>query len=316
MQSIRTMRGFWRSFVLVTVVALSTFAQAAIADEYRPFILAYTTTGTDVRGEAEAVRERLEEAGFETLGEYPVSDARHVVVVTHDDLLRVAGTDARAGYLAPIRVGITRVNGDLQVSYNNLEYFRHAYRVDDPVATISGRLEQVLGAQRDFGSDDGMSPRDLSRYRYAFGMERFDRPYELGSFNSRREALAELDDNLAQRAGGVSEIYRVDIPGQDVTVIGVAIREADGADSDAADRFTLETVDVRDHRHTAYVPYEILVRGGEIEALHMRFRAALHWPDLSMLGANSFMKLRRSPGAIEEALQEVAGFEEEHTIDW
>ncbi len=316
MQTIRTMRGFWRMFGLVAFVTLFTFAQAAVADEYRPFVLAYTTTGTDVRGEAESVRERLEDAGFQTLGEYPISDARHVVVVTHDDLLRVAGTDERAGYLAPIRVGITRVNGGLQVSYNNLEYFRHAYRVDAPVAAVTGHLAQVLGSERDFGSDDGLSERDLSRYRYAFGMERFDRPYELGSFNSRRAALTELDGNLAARAGGVSEIYRVDIPGQDVTVIGVAIREADGADSDAADLFTLETVDVRDHRHTAYVPYEILVRGGEVEALHMRFRAALHWPDLNMLGANSFMQLRRSPGALEEALQEAAGFEEEPTIDW
>lgn len=131
-------------------------------------------------------------------------------------------------------------------------------------------------------------------------------------------ALEELDAGLGERRGGVSEIYRLDIPGTDATLIGVAIRADDGAEAEAADLHTLETIDVRELRHTAYVPQEILVEGGDIEALHMRFRAALHWPDLRMLGDHSFMQLRRVPGRLEDTLREVAGFEEpeDDGFDW
>jgi hypothetical protein len=34
---------------------------------------------------------------------------------------------------------------------------------------------------------------------------------------------------------------------------------------------------------------------------------ALHFPDLSMMGDNSFMQLRRSPAAVEAALTLAAG---------
>ena len=302
-----------RECVVIMGVMLFAASAASAADNYRPFVLAYTESGDDVSAEADSVRERLESADFRLLGEYPVSDDRHVIVMTHADLLSVAGSTERGAYIAPIRVGITAVDGELQVSYNNLEYFRHAYRLKAPVSGVTGQLARTLGSEREFGAEDGMGERDLNRYRYTFGMERFDAPYELGSHDSREAALAELDRNLRQRVAGVSEVYRVDIPGQDATLIGVAVREADGATEDAADLHQLSIVDAGELRHTATVPSEILVRGGEIEALHMRFRMALHFPDLSMLGEHSFMRLRRSPGALEEALQAVAGYEEEDT---
>ncbi|WP_017926698.1 hypothetical protein [Thioalkalivibrio sp. HL-Eb18] len=323
MRAIHALRGGIRvpavlAFFGACLFTLGTAATAVADDVYRPLVLAYTTSGSDVRSEAEAVRERLEEAEFQTLGEYPVSDDRHVIVVTHDDLLAVAGSQDRAAYIAPIRVALTATNGEVQVSYNNLEYFRHAYRIDASVSDVSARLADVLGDEQHFGSEDGMTPRELQRYRYTFGMERFDAPYDLGSHTSRDAALAELDRGLEERRAGVSEIYRLDIPGTDATLIGVAIRADDGAESEATDLNTLETIDVRERRHTAYVPYEILVEGGDIEALHMRFRAALHWPDLRMLGDHSFMQLRRVPGALEETLREVAGFEEpeDDGFDW
>lgn len=313
MRAIHALRRSVRAVGMFAAVALFAASQTVAADNYRPFVLAYTEAGTDVSAEAASVRERLEEADFRFLGEYPVSDDRHVVVVTHDDLLSVAGSEERGGYIAPIRVAVTAVDGELQVSYNNLEYFRHAYRLDRPVTGVASRLASTLGAEREFGSEDGMSDRDLNRYRYTFGMERFDAPYDLGGHGSRRVALSELDSNLGNRVAGVSEVYRVDIPGQDVTVIGVAVRESDGATQDSADLHQLGIVDVGEFRHTATVPIEIMVRGGDVEALHMRFRKALHFPDLRMLGDNSFMRLRSSPGALEETLKEVAGYEEEDT---
>ena len=51
------------------------------------------------------------------------------------------------------------------------------------------------------------------------------------------------------------------------------------------------------------------MRGQDVEALHMRFRMAVHFPDLSMMGAHGFTKLMSSPGATEDALENLVATE-------
>ncbi|NNK33799.1 MAG: hypothetical protein HKP02_11785, partial [Xanthomonadales bacterium] len=43
----------------------------------------------------------------------------------------------------------------------------------------------------------------------------------------------------------------------------------------------------------------------DVEALHMRFRMAVHFPDLNMMGEHGFTKLMASPGATEDAFEEL-----------
>jgi hypothetical protein len=50
-----------------------------------------------------------------------------------------------------------------------------------------------------------------------------------------------------------------------------------------------------------------MVDGTDVVALNMRFRMAVHYPDLKMMGKNSFMTLMSSPGAIQKALTAAAG---------
>lgn len=294
---------FVRTLVGLTLFALGVMAQAEVL---KPMVLAYSKTGGDVAAEVDAVRERLTAAGFEALGRYEVDSGVTVLIFTSEELLEAAAASDRGAYIAPLRVGISRVNGQLQVSYNNLEYFGHAYRVDRPLAGVMSRVESAIGARETFGAQ-GLRPEFLARYRYAFGMERFGDPYDLATHPSTERALAVLDANLQAGKGGVREVYRVDIPGRDATLIGVAIREDAGAERDASDLFKMNTVDVGERRHTPYLPYEILIVGGRMEALHMRFRMALHFPDLRMMGEHSFLQLRRSPAAVEKALVAVAG---------
>jgi hypothetical protein len=66
-------------------------------------------------------------------------------------------------------------------------------------------------------------------------------------------------------------------------------------------------VDFDELKGTAYLPYEIMVDGTDVVALNMRFRMAVHYPDLKMMGKNSFMTLMSSPGAIQKALTAAAG---------
>ena len=62
----------------------------------------------------------------------------------------------------------------------------------------------------------------------------------------------------------------------------------------------------REHdKHTAYMPYEILVSGDTAYALRGKFRIAMSFPDLSM---GTFLKISRAPGAIKGVLQDVAQF--------
>ena len=61
-------------------------------------------------------------------------------------------------------------------------------------------------------------------------------------------------------------------------------------------------IDFNTPRHTAFLPYEMLVYGNKVYMLHGRFRIALSFPDLSM---GTFMKIVSTPGAIESMLQSI-----------
>ena len=299
--------GWMAGALSIGLVATATLSSAAADDALKPFVLAERAAGASVAEVSSSVSDALTDAGFELLGEYEVRDDARVLVATHDDLTTLVADDPRSAYLAPVRVSVTEVDGEVQVSHNHLEYFRHAYRVESDLSQVRDRLAGALGNEQYFGSEDGKTPRQLQRYRYMFGMERFDDPYELATWSSSDAAREFVEAQLADAASGVKEIYRLEIPEHDVTVYGVAVREDAGAPEAAADLHKLATVDVGELRHTAYLPYEILVHDGRIEALHMRFRMALHWPDLGMMGANSFMELRRSPGVLEDVLVALAG---------
>jgi len=58
-------------------------------------------------------------------------------------------------------------------------------------------------------------------------------------------------------------------------------------------------IDLASPKHTAFLPYELLVKYGEAHMLHGRFRIALSFPDLTM---GTFTKIMSTPGAIEELL--------------
>ena len=82
--------------------------------------------------------------------------------------------------------------------------------------------------------------------------------------------------------------------------------KASGASEDELDideAHQLSIVDFEGYSKVAYYPYEVLVNGNEVEALHMRFRMAVHFPDLSMAGEHGFTKLMSAPGATEDALE-------------
>jgi len=69
------------------------------------------------------------------------------------------------------------------------------------------------------------------------------------------------------------------------------------------DQFIMSEIDFHDVRSTAHLPYEVLVSGNKVYALYARFRIAINFPDLSMMGKHSFMNIMKTPDAIRNALK-------------
>ena len=293
-----------RAVALGVALLLTMSGGIAAADTLRPFIMATDGSGP-LNERLDATRAALADAGFEVVGEYSPYAGSHVLAITSDGLKRAAARTDAGAYAAAQRVGVTATEEGVQVSYTNPVYMARAYRLDRDLSDVAARLGAALGHGGEFGSEDGLSERKLDRYRYMLGMPRFDDPWELAEHDSHQEAVAAVEAGLAAGAGDTTQVYRIDIPGRSQVLFGVALGAGAG---DGGDAHIMERIDFDDLKHTPHLPYELLVDGNEIKALEARFRIAINFPDLSMMGGNSFMAIRSAPGAIEEALQAVANY--------
>ncbi len=295
----------WLAITAAAVIGLtSVTVQAAV--EMKPFILGSTTTGA-VSSQIDGVKKALTANGFTVVGEYKPYANAYVIVATDGILKNMAATTDTGGYVAPERVSITKVGDQVQISYSNPTYMAAAYHVKGDTATVKNALKSALGAVKEFGSKDGMTASDLADYHYTFGMEYFDEPYQLASYDSHAQAVAAVVKGLAAHAGGTTEVYRIDIPGGTQTVFGVAMKAGANGNKYMDDKYIMNEIDFKPLRSTAHLPYEMLVTGDNVVALHARFRIAMDFPDLSMMGSHSFMNIMPTPDAIKQALTAAAG---------
>jgi hypothetical protein len=292
--------------MLLVLTVLGMGSVNAATERLKPFVLASVSTG-DMKAKITEVKTALINQGFRLIGEYtPYQDA-HIVIVTSDELLKLAAKTKRGGYAAAQRVSVTKVNGQIQVAYVNPIYVQYAYHVNGDMTPVEAKLKNALGAQESFGSKKGLKPKKLKKYHYTFGMEYFDEPYEFKTFNSHAAAVAAVEQGLAAGKGDLGQVFQLDIPGTQMTLFGVSMKAGPDGNKNMDDAYQMGIIDFEDVKKTAYLPYTILVNGRDVEALHMRFRAAVHFPDLSMAGENSFMKVMSSPGAIEKTIWELFG---------
>jgi hypothetical protein len=232
------------------------------------------------------------------VGEYTPYNGAHIIVVTSDALRKSAAKSDFGAYGAVERISLTETGKGLQVAYTNPLYYANAYRMKDSLADVAAELEKALGKKSDFGSKDGLSASKLRKYHYMIMMPYFTDQVELASYDSYEDAVKAVEANLGAKKGGVSKVYRVDLPNKNESVFGVAITEGDGAD-----KTIMPVIDLADPKHTAHLPYEMVVSKGKVYMLHGKFRIALDFPDLTM---GTFMKISGAPSAIEEKLKMVA----------
>lgn len=288
--------------VCTFLVLFGAFSSGSAAEKLKPYVLA-SAAEDDFRTAVERVKQALEQQQFRIVGEYAPYEQAHIVIVTSDDLLDLAVRESNAAYLAAQRVSITQTEKGLQIAYTNPAYFAHAYRVSGNVAPVIRKLAAALGMVEAFGSR-GLTARKLRRYHYTFGMEYFDDPLELARYNSHQEALRAVSASLANGRGGTSPVYRIDIPRSNISVFGVAL-----SDGMASDKRVMEVIDFKPLKQTAHLPYELLVIGREVVALAPRFRIAVDFPDLRMMGENGFTQIMATPEAIKKSLVLAAGGE-------
>jgi len=272
-------------------------AVADDTDRLRPFVLASSGPG-NLTDKVAATRQALSSNGWEVIGEYAPYAGADVLIITSDALRKLAAKSEFGGYGAAQRVAVTEVNGEIQVSYTSPQWMANVYRMAGDAADVAAALRKVLGAEKEFGSSGGRKVDNLREYHYMMFMPYFDDQLELASFGSYDEAVAAVEAGLAAGKGGTSKVYRVDVPGKDETLFGVAIKSGEGAD-----QHVMEITDQGELRHTAHLPYEMLVSGNKVYALHGKFRIAQSFPDLTM---STFMQISGAPDAIEEALKTVA----------
>lgn len=289
-------------FRIPSFVALLLVAGLAGAAEpkLKPFVLASRAAG-DAPAAAEEAKAKLVAAGFEIAGSYAPYDGAVLLAVTSPALKAAAAQQRLGGYAAAQRVSVTRVGGEVQVAYTNPVYMAAGYRLKADLAPVAASLAAALGRVEEYGPEDGKSAKELRGYHYMMSMPYFDDPWTLAKYGSQAEALAAVEAGLAAGKGRTRKVYRVDVS-PDETVFGVALADGCGADANV-----MKEIDFKPLRSTGHLPYELLVSKGEVQALHAKFRIAVNFPDLSMMGDHSFMRIRCAPDSIEGALKKVAG---------
>lgn len=292
---------------ILFAAAGAVFSAQLLAEPLKPFILADTAAGPALKI-VQTVKAALQAKGFEVVGIYSPYPNATVICATNAELKTAAGAAKNGGFGVAQRVAVTEVDGKVQVSYVNPAYIGTAYGLGKLPKT-SEDLKAALGSRFAYGSvgveEERLKPGE---YHYAMGMPYFQHVDVMATHPDYKTAVATVEKNLSAGKGGTQKVYRIDLPGKNVSVFGVGIPTGDGVDTGAkdSDREIMDIIDFQDPRSTAYLPYELMVVDNDVIALRGRYRIAVNFPDLSMAGKHGFTKIMSAPGGIKAALTAVA----------
>lgn len=290
------------------VFSLILMISAVWGQELKPYVLG-AVSNEPLPAVIESSREALKSSEFSILGEYqPAADeTRWVFVINTPEMLaavqKVGGLSAFATVL---RVALTEENGKINISYTDPIYLAHAYfqksypevsteymQVAEKLRTTMSTLGEVVG--KPFGKKEGFTAAQVEKYHYMFGMEYFQDVVTLTEFSSYDVGKSIIRSKLS-KGGDTKLVYSIEIPGQKATLYGIALSGEKG------EEHFLPIIDGGSPKHTAFLPYEILLMDNVAVMLHGRYRIALAFPDLTM---TTFGKIMSTPGDIEGLMRSV-----------
>lgn len=286
-------------FVLASIMLLPFQITYAGNKEYKPFINVKTVGKTVAEAEAYATK-KLKDAGFRIVGSYaPYADgSAKIVGFTSKTLIDAASKDAAGGFGAVMRVGITNNNGNIEISYTNPPYIGYAYRIGNLKSTAKA-LVATFGAGKSFGSEDGMTRKELKKYQYAWGMPYFSDAVKVESYSSHTEAKAAVERSFRHPQSDTRKIWSLKI-GNKQHIYGIQL--SGGYWNSGKIGSIMKNIDTKTPKNTAALPWEILVSGANVIYLPGKFRIALMFPDLSM---GTFMTISDIPGEMDASVEKM-----------
>lgn len=295
-----------KSVRILFLVILSSLVMpsVSVAAGLRPFVEG-STLSSPLADADKTIQAKLVKGGFEVVGHY--SPVKNVIVlsISSPAMLKTASQTPRGGYGAALSISLEEHKGKTYVTYMNPPYVAAGYRLASDNESVAKALAGILGAEKTFGAKP-RTVEQLANYQYGFGMETFNDPIDLGGYPGFSTAEQKILSRLAAKKDGVGLVYKIKIPSKDQEVFGVDLSGV--KDNNANGVALVDAVDSGMPHRYAFLPYEVLLNNKEAEALNLRFRMALFFPDLPMMGSDaSFFKLRSSPDAIKKVLQKAMG---------
>jgi hypothetical protein len=291
-------------FSFIVAIPISVTA----AELLKPFYLAKNAPGV-LQEQAVATKNLLTKAGFDVVGEYSPYSSVVVLIITNKELKEAAKKTPYGIFGVIQRVTLTQVNKKVQVSYSNPTYFSHAYRMDSDLAGVTALLQKTLGNEQTYGPEKGVSAEDLRDYQYKWLMPYFYDRLRLAEYKNYDDAIAGVEKALAAGKGETAKIARVDLNGSKTSLFAVQLKGSSDTTECSGDNYIMQRIDFKELHSTGHLPYEMIVVENKVYALPAEFRIAISFPDLSMMGSNSFASIMCAPTAIESALTLAAGGE-------
>jgi hypothetical protein len=296
-----------KKITILGIILCTAFALSA--QNLKPYVVGFESTES-IKTVQTTLVEQLKTNGIVVVGQYqPANDKNRWLIVFSSDELQsaVKKVGGLTGFASTLRIALTAENGKTVVSYTLPEYWGNAYfRADyDKVASLYAALKTKLETSmkacgsfsgKTFGSEKGLETKELRKYHYMIGMPYFEDIVELGKYQNYAAAIATIEKNIKSGASGVKLVSKVSIPGKELTLYTFALNGSNGESK------FLPIIDKGSPKHTAFLPYEVLVNGNTVVMLHGRFRIALSFPDLTM---GTFSKIMATPGDIENALKQI-----------
>ncbi|MCF7823191.1 MAG: hypothetical protein K9N35_03375 [Candidatus Marinimicrobia bacterium] len=294
--------------VFIAVFMLTILINLGLAQTLKPYVLG-AVSSENMQVTKEKTRSNLDSSDFNILGEYAPAKDNHrwVFVVNSAELIQaVQSTGGLTGFAAALRIALTEEDGKVLISYTNPYYLGNAYfqksfpDVESLFATVDRQLTDIMSGLGEarftaFGVEEGIEAKDLRHYHYMFGMEYFEDVVELNDFSTFEAGKTKIEAALA-KGGNTELVYACEVPGKELKLYGIALS------GDTGEEHFLPIIDISTPKHTAFLPYEILLMGDTAIMLHGRYRIALSFPDLTM---TTFGKIMSTPGDIEDLMQGV-----------
>ena len=250
---------------------------------------------------AKSVEKKLKANGFEILATTKVGKKKMpVIIFTSPDIKKLADRPTRGLLAGAMRIMVDKERNVIKA--NNPMYFFKAflqdqYKPGDEKSTVTALLKAFPSLSLDaLGNDENLEYDDIPEYHYMIGMPYYHDQNELGRGDSVATLVKKIEKNAKKKK---ALVYTLKLS-EKRFVVGVHLGKR-------TSKFPKKI----GTQNSLLLPWQILVEeieeDGKKEAVAMaldgKYRIALSYPQLSMVGTGSFAGIMSVPGALEDDLK-------------